>query len=219
VEKLVIKDAKTRTFITDDSHRDDLVVHGYDTTYGVVRKGKDNIVLVDDSIVRGTTLEKSILKMLDKLGPKKIIIVSSAPQIRYPDCYGIDMSKVKDFVAFRAALALLEERGQSELLYNVLEECKSAIWNDRAQEHNFVKAVYNQFTDAEISRKIAQIIRPSSLNAEVDVIFQTVANLNQACPNHTGDWYFTGNYPTSGGNRVVNKAFVNFMAGVSVRAY
>jgi amidophosphoribosyltransferase len=219
VEKLVIKDAKTRTFITDDSHRDDLVVHGYDTTYGVVRKGKDNIVLVDDSIVRGTTLEKSILKMLDKLGPKKIIIVSSAPQIRYPDCYGIDMSKVKDFVAFRAALALLEERGQSELLYNVLEECKSALWNDRAQEHNFVKAVYDGFTDEEISRKIAQIIRPSSLNAGVDVIFQTVANLNQACPNHTGDWYFTGNYPTAGGNRVVNKAFINFMAGVSVRAY
>jgi amidophosphoribosyltransferase len=219
VEKLVIKDAKTRTFITDDSHRDDLVVHGYDTTYGVVRKGKDTIVLVDDSIVRGTTLEKSILKMLDKLGPKKIIIVSSAPQIRYPDCYGIDMSKVKDFVAFRAALALLEERGQSELLYNVLEECKSAIWNDRAQEHNFVKAVYEGFTDEEISRKVAQIIRPSSLNAEVDVIFQTVTNLNQACPNHPGDWYFTGNYPTTGGNRVVNKAFVNYMAGVSVRAY
>jgi amidophosphoribosyltransferase len=219
VEKLVIKDAKTRTFITDDSHRDDLVVHGYDTTYGVVRKGKDNIVLVDDSIVRGTTLEKSILKMLDKLGPKKIVIVSSAPQIRYPDCYGIDMSKVKDFVAFRAALALLEERGQSELLYNVLEECKSALWNDRAQEQNFVKAVYDQFTDQEISRKVAQIIRPSSLNAEVDVIFQTVANLNQACANHTGDWYFTGNYPTPGGNRVVNKAFVNYMSGVSVRAY
>ncbi len=219
VEKLVIKDAKTRTFITDDSHRDDLVVHGYDTTYGVVRKGKDTIVLVDDSIVRGTTLEKSILKMLDKLGPKKIIIVSSAPQIRYPDCYGIDMSKVKEFVAFRAALGLLEERGQSELLYNVLEECKSALWNDRAQEHNLVKAVYEGFTDEEISRKVAQIIRPSSLNAEVDVIFQTVANLNQACPNHTGDWYFTGNYPTSGGNRVVNKAFINFMAGVSVRAY
>jgi amidophosphoribosyltransferase len=219
VEKLVIKDAKTRTFITDDSHRDDLVVHGYDTTYGVVRKGKDTIVLVDDSIVRGTTLEKSILKMLDKLGPKKIIIVSSAPQIRYPDCYGIDMSKVKEFVAFRAALGLLEERGQSELLYNVLEECKSALWNDRAQEQNLVKAVYEGFTDEEISRKVAQIIRPSSLNAEVDVIFQTVANLNQACPNHTGDWYFTGNYPTSGGNRVVNKAFINFMAGVSVRAY
>jgi amidophosphoribosyltransferase len=215
----VIKDAKTRTFITDDAQRDDLVVHGYDTTYDVVRRGKDTIVLIDDSIVRGTTLEKSILKMLDKLGPKRIIIVSSAPQIRYPDCYGIDMSKMKEFVAFRAALALLEERGQSELLYNVLEECKSAIWNDRAQEQNFVKAVYDSFTDEEISQKVAQIIRPAYLNAEVGVIFQTVANLNRACSNHTGDWYFTGKYPTAGGNRVVNKAFVNFMSGVSVRAY
>ncbi len=219
VEKLVIKDAKIRTFITDDDHRDVLVSQGYDTTYGVVRPGIDTLVLVDDSIVRGTTLEKSILRILDRLGPKKIVIVSSAPQIRYPDCYGIDMSKVKEFVTFRAALALLKERGQSDLLYNVLEECKSAIWNDRAQEQNFVKAVYDSFTYEEVSRKVAEIIRPADINAQVEVIFQTVDNLHQACPNHTGDWYFTGNYPTPGGNKVVNKAFVNFMSGVSVRAY
>ncbi len=219
VEKLVIKDAKIRTFITDDVHRDDLVSQGYDTTYGVVRPGVDTLVLVDDSIVRGTTLEKSILRILDRLGPKKIVIVSSAPQIRYPDCYGIDMSKVKEFVTFRAALSLLKEHGQSDLLYNVLEECKSAIWNDRAHEQNFVKAVYDSFTYEEVSRKVAQIIRPADLKAEVEVIFQTVDNLHQACPHHTGDWYFTGDYPTPGGNKVVNKAFVNFMSGVSVRAY
>ncbi len=219
VEKLVIKDAKIRTFITDDDHRDVLVSQGYDTTYGVVRPGIDTLVLVDDSIVRGTTLEKSILRILDRLGPKKIVLVSSAPQIRYPDCYGIDMSKVKEFVTFRAALALLKEHGQSDLLYNVLEECKSGIWNDRAHEQNFVKAVYDSFTYEEVSRKVAEIIRPADINAQVEVIFQTVDNLHQACPNHTGDWYFTGNYPTPGGNKVVNKAFVNFMSGVSVRAY
>jgi len=219
VEKMVIKDAKLRTFITDDDHRDDMVSAGYDTTYDVIRRGYDTLVLVDDSIVRGTTLEKSILKILDRLGPKKIVVVSSAPQIRYPDCYGIDMSRMKEFVAFRAALALLEERNESEKLYNILEECKSAFWNDRANERNFVKSVYESFTDEEISRKISEIIRPHNLYAKVEVVFQTVGNLHKACPNHTGDWYFTGNYPTPGGNKVVNKSFMNYMSGVSVRAY
>ncbi len=219
IEKMVIKDAKLRTFITDDAQRDDMVSAGYDTTYDIIKRGVDTLVLMDDSIVRGTTLEKSILRILDRLGPKKIVVVSSAPQIRYPDCYGIDMSRMKEFVAFRAALALLEDRNQSEKLYNVLEECKSAFWNDRASEDNFVKTVYESFTDEEISQKIAEIIRPHNLYAKVEVIFQTVDNLHKACPNHIGDWYFTGNYPTAGGNKVVNKAFMNYMTGVSVRAY
>lgn len=219
IEKMVIKDAKLRTFITDDSQRDDMVSAGYDTTYDIIKRGVDTLVLMDDSIVRGTTLEKSILRILDRLGPKKIVVVSSAPQIRYPDCYGIDMSRMKEFVAFRAALALLEDRNQSERLYNVLEECKSAFWNDRASEENFVKTVYENFSDEEVSQKIAEIIRPHNLYAKVEVIFQTVENLHKACPNHIGDWYFTGNYPTAGGNKVVNKAFMNYMSGVSVRAY
>ncbi len=219
MEKMVIKDAKMRTFITDDDHRDDMVSAGYDTTYDIIRRGTDTLVLMDDSIVRGTTLEKSILRILDRLGPKKIVVVSSAPQIRYPDCYGIDMSRMKEFVAFRAALGLLEDRNQSEKLYNVLEECKSAFWNDRASEKNFVKTVYETFSDNEISQKIGEIIRPHNLYATVEVIFQTVDNLHKACPNHIGDWYFTGNYPTPGGNKVVNKAFMNYMSGVTVRAY
>ncbi len=218
-EKLINKDVKLRTFITGDSQRDDMVSQVYDTTYDVLNKGKDTVVLIDDSIVRGTTLEKSILRILDSLSPKKIVIVSSAPQIRFPDCYGIDMSRMKDFVAFRAVLQLLEERGQSDMLYQVLEECKSALWNDRAHQHNYAKTIYDLFTHEEISKKVAQIIRPSYLKADLEVVFQTVENLHQACPKHLGDWYFTGNYPTPGGNKVVNKAFVNFMAGVSIRAY
>ena len=219
IEKLVIKDAKLRTFITDDSHRASMVSSGYDTTYDIIKRGQDTLVLMDDSIVRGTTLEKSILRILDRIGPKKIVVVSSAPQIRYPDCYGIDMSKMKEFVAFRAALALLEDRNESEKLYNILEECKSAVWNDRSGEKNHVRAVYESFTSEEVSQKIGEIIRPHNLYAQVEVIFQTVENLHLACPRHTGDWYFTGNYPTEGGNRVVNKAFMNYMAGISVRAY
>jgi amidophosphoribosyltransferase len=219
IEKLVSKDVKLRTFITDDSQRDDMVSHVYDTTFEVIKKGTDNIVVVDDSIVRGTTLEKSILRMLDRLGPKKIIIVSSAPQIRFPDCYGIDMSKVKEFVAFRAVLELLRERGQEYILDEVYAECVAAIESGNATNENYVKAIFAPFTHQELSNKVAQIITPPDLKAEVAVVYQTVENLHVACPAHSGDWYFTGNYPTPGGNNVVNKAFVNFMEGKLVRAY
>ena len=217
IEKLVIKDAKLRTFITDDEHRDELVAHVYDTTYEVIKKGVDTLVVIDDSIVRGTTLEKSILTMLERLGPKKIIIVSSAPQIRYPDCYGIDMSRMKDFVAFRAALALLKETKQENILDDAYDQILANSENPEVA--NFVQQVYAPFTDEQISRKIAEIIKPEKVKAEVEVIYQTVENLHTACPNHLGDWYFTGNYPTKGGNKVVNRAFMNFMEGKTVRAY
>ncbi len=219
VEKLISKDVKVRTFITSDDQRDDMVAHVYDTTYEVINKEVDSVVIIDDSIVRGTTLEKSILKLLDKLSPKKIVIVSSAPQIRYPDCYGIDMSKMKEFVAFRAALALLQERGLENILDEVNLRCLNALENGTAEQENFVKAIYAPFTDEEISDKIAEIVRPKDLKAELSIVYQTVANLNVACPDHLGDWYFTGNFPTPGGNQVVNKAFVNFMKGIEVRAY
>ena len=219
VEKLISKNVKVRTFIASDDQRDDMVSHVYDTTYEVINKGVDSVVLIDDSIVRGTTLEKGILSLLDKLSPKKIVIVSSAPQIRYPDCYGIDMSKMKDFVAFRAALELLKERGLENILDEVNLKCLLALENGTATSENFVKAIYEPFTNEEISNKIAEIVKPKHLQAEVSVIYQTVENLNVACPNHLGDWYFTGNFPTPGGNQVVNKAFVNFMKGVEVRAY
>jgi len=208
-----------RTFITDDSQRDEMVSHVYDTTFEVIRKGIDNVVVVDDSIVRGTTLEKSILRMLDRLGPKKIIIVSSAPQIRFPDCYGIDMSKFKEFVGFRAALELIRERGMENLIDEVYAQSVAAIESGNATNVNYVKALFDPFTHEELSRKVAQIVTPSDLKAEVAVVYQTVENLHVACPNHSGDWYFTGNYPTPGGNNVVNKAFVNFMEGRLVRAY
>ncbi|MGB3467363.1 MAG: amidophosphoribosyltransferase [Cyclobacteriaceae bacterium] len=217
IEKLVLKDAKLRTFITDDEHRDDLVSHVYDTTYEVINKNTDTLVVIDDSIVRGTTLEKSILKLLDQLNPKKIVICSSAPQIRFPDCYGIDMSKMKDFVAFRAMLALLEERNLEYLLDEVYDECVAN--DDNPDRDNYVKKLYEPFTYDEVSAKITDIVRPADMKAELEVVFQTVDNLHKACPNHLGDWYFTGNYPTKGGNRVVNKAFVNYMKGVTVRAY
>lgn len=217
VEKLVIKDAKIRTFITGDSERDELVANVYDTTYEVVNKHKDNLVVIDDSIVRGTTLEKSILLLLDKLEPKKVVIVSSAPQIRYPDCYGIDMSKMKDFIAFRAVLGLLEDRGMSYLLDEVHEKCERDAEVIDAPNH--VKELYAPFTQEEISAKITAIVKPKSMKADLEVLFQTVENLHVACPNHDGDWYFTGDFPTPGGNRVVNKAFANFMKGVTVRAY
>lgn len=215
-EKLVSKDVKLRTFITNDDDRSEMVSHVYEMTHGVIRKKTDTLVIIDDSIVRGTTLEKSILKLLDKLGPKKIVIVSSAPQIRYPDCYGIDMSKVKEFVAFRAMMELLKERG--------LEEKKEEVYNKILQlkdlrKANLVKELFDLFTDEEVSAKIAEIIIPAGIEAEVSVVFQTVENLNAACPQHLGDWYFTGNYPTPGGNKVVNKAFLNFMEGKYVRAY
>ncbi len=217
VEKLVIKDAKLRTFITDDSERNELVSNVYDTTYEVVKKGRDNLVVIDDSIVRGTTLEQSILTLLDKLEPKKVIIVSSAPQIRYPDCYGIDMSKMKDFVAFRAVLALLEDRGMTHLLDEVMDKCLASVGTKNPP--NYVREIYAPFTQDEISAKITEIVRPKNMKADLEVLFQTVDNLHKACPNHHGDWYFTGDFPTPGGNRVVNKAFVNFMKGVTVRAY
>ena len=219
VEKMVIKDVKARTFITDDNHREAMVSHIYDTTYEVINKHTDTLVLIDDSIVRGTTLEKSILRMLDKLEPKKIIIVSSAPQIRYPDCYGIDMSRMKDFVAFRAALKLWEDEGNFDKVYEVLDKCQTAIKSGTASDLNLVKEIYRPFTPDQISKKIAEIIRPKDLKAEVDVIYQTIENLHKAIPKHSGDWYFTGNYPTPGGFKVVNKAFVNFMQGKLERAY
>ena len=215
VEKLVSKDVKLRTFITNDDDRDTMVANIYDTTYEVIKPGIDTIVVIDDSIVRGTTLEKSILTTLDKLNPKRIIIVSSAPQIRYPDCYGIDMSKMKEFIAFRAALALLKEQKMDNVLDQVYEEAASSLEG----KENFVKGVYSKFTPDEISNKIAQIVTSANIKAEVQVIFQTVENLKKCIPNHTGDWYFTGDYPTEGGTVVVNKSFVNFMEGKTVRAY
>jgi len=219
VEKLVIKDAKLRTFITDDASRDDLVAHIYDTTYEVINKGTDTLVIIDDSIVRGTTLEKSILTMLDRLEPKRIVVVSSAPQIRYPDCYGIDMSRLKDFAAFRALLLLLKENGLGHQLEETYLECKTAIANGTSSEKNYLQKIYDQFTDEQLSDAIARIVTPSHLSAEVSVIFQSVSHLHQACPAHLGDWYFTGNYPTPGGNKVVNKAFVNYCEGFSGRSY
>ena len=219
VEKMVIKDAKLRSFITSDANRESFVTNLYDTTYEVIKKGEDNIVIIDDSIVRGTTLEKSIIKMLDKLGPKKIVIVSSAPQIRYPDCYGIDMSKVKEFVAFRAMLELLKETKQENLLDSVLEKCKASINDLSGNMINHVKELYAPFTYEQVSNKIAEIVTPKDCKAEIQVVYQTVENLHKSCPKHLGDWYFTGDYPTPGGNRVVNKAFMFFMEGKEVRAY
>jgi len=217
VEKIVLKDAKLRTFIADDEHRGDLVAHVYDTTYEVVSKGKDTLVVIDDSIVRGTTLERSILKMLDRLNPKKIVVVSSAPQIRFPDCYGIDMSRMGDFVAFRAMIQLTKDQGKDYLLGEVYEQCLQSENENNPQ--NYVKRLYEQFTYEEISDKITDIVRPEGMKAELQVAFQTIENLHKAIPHHAGDWYFTGNYPTKGGMRVVNRAYVNYMEGKLVRAY
>ena len=217
VEKLVLKDVKLRTFITDDEHRDEMVANVYDTTYEVLKKGKDTLVIIDDSIVRGTTLEKSILKMLDRIGPKKIVVVSSAPQIRFPDCYGIDMSKMGEFVAFRAMIGLLKDVGKDYMLGEVYEKCIRARGHQTQQ--NYVKQLYELFTDEQISKKISQIVKPAEMNAEVEVVFQTVDNLHKACPKHIGDWYFTGNYPTPGGMKVVNRSYINYMDGKLVRAY
>ena len=217
IEKLVLKDAKLRTFITDASHRDELVAHVYDTTFEVIQKSRDTLVIIDDSIVRGTTLEKSILTLLDNLNPKKIVIISSAPQIRFPDCYGIDKSKMKDFVAFRAVLSLLIDEGKEYLLEEVLEKCLTD--QNNINEVNHVKELYACFSYDQVSQKIAEIIKPKEMKAELEVVFQTVEGLHKACPDHLGDWYFTGDYPTKGGNGVVNTAFINFMKGVEVRAY
>jgi amidophosphoribosyltransferase len=217
IEKLVLKDAKLRTFIADASHRDELVAHVYDTTFEVIQKDRDSLVIIDDSIVRGTTLEKSILTLLDNLNPKKIVIISSAPQIRFPDCYGIDMSKMKDFVAFRAVLALLIDEGKEYLLEDVLEKCLAV--RDKVNEVNYVKELYAPFSYDQVSQKIGEIVKPKKMKAVLEVVFQTVEGLHKACPDHLGDWYFTGDYPTKGGNSVVNMAFINFMKGVEVRAY
>jgi amidophosphoribosyltransferase len=219
IEKIAIKDAKLRTFITEDASRNDLVAHVYDITYGVI-KSSDNLVIIDDSIVRGTTLEKSILKMLDRLNPKKIIVVSSAPQIRYPDCYGIDMAKIQNFIAFRATLKLHEDRGKlDQILDKIYEGCIKSMTVSLDKVENQVKALYEPFTDQQISDKIASILKGKTIKSDVEIIFQTIDGLHKACPENSGDWYFSGNYPTPGGNRVVNRAFMNYYEGKSVRAY
>ncbi|MDT0643612.1 amidophosphoribosyltransferase [Zunongwangia sp. F363] len=217
-EKIAIKDVKLRTFITEDSSRDDLVAHVYDVTYGVVRPD-DNLVIIDDSIVRGTTLKKSIVKMLDRLNPKQIVVVSSAPQIRYPDCYGIDMARLEDLVAFRAALELHKENNSYGVIKEVYEKCKEQVDLEDTEVQNFVKEVYEPFTNTRLSDKIAELISEPTVKAKVKVIYQTVDNLHKACPKNLGDWYFTGDYPTPGGNRVVNRAFINFYEGTKGRAY
>ncbi|CAA0229875.1 amidophosphoribosyltransferase [Tenacibaculum maritimum] len=217
-EKIAIKDAKLRTFIADDSSRDDLVAHVYDITYGVV-KPTDNLVIIDDSIVRGTTLKKSIIKILDRLQPKKIVVVSSAPQIRYPDCYGIDMAKIGDFIAFKAALALLKETNQYDIVDQVYQKSKAQQGTEDKNIINYVKDIYAPFTNEQIATKIAEMLKTSEIKADVEVIFQPVDGLHKACPNSLGDWYFTGNYPTHGGHRVVNEAFINFYEGNNKRAY
>lgn len=219
VEKLVIKDAKLRTFITDDVHRDDLVSHVYDITYGAIKRGADTVVLLDDSIVRGTTLKQSIIRMADRMDPKRIVIVSSAPQIRYPDCYGIDMAKLGDFIAFKAAVALLYDRGLEHVLDETYDAAIEQMKRPLEEVQNVVKAIYNRFAPEEISIKAAELITPKGTKAEVKLLFNSIENLHAACPAHIGDWYFSGDYPTPGGNRVVNRAFMNYREGRNVRAY
>jgi amidophosphoribosyltransferase len=218
IEKIAIKDAKLRTFITDDSNRDSLVGHVYDITYGQVST-TDNLVMIDDSIVRGTTLKKSILRILDRLNPKKIVIVSSAPQIRYPDCYGIDMARMGDFIAFRAAIELLKDRGMESVIQEIYQKCKAQVDLPSEEVVNYVKGIYSPFSPEEISAKCVELLRPDDITAEVEIIFQGIDELHQACPNHKGDWYFTGDYPTPGGNKVVNKAFMYYVEGNPNRAY
>lgn len=219
IEKIAIKDVKMRTFITEDSARNEMVQHVYDITYGTIRDGIDSLVVIDDSIVRGTTLKESIIRMLDRLGPKKITIVSSAPQIRYPDCYGIDMSKMGEFIAFQATVELLKEHGQIHLLADIYAECLQAEKSNKLSSQNFVKKVYKQFSIEEINTKISQMLRSDDVKAEVEIIYQTIENLHEACPHNQGDWYFTGDYPTPGGNIVVNKAFMNYVEGKGGRGY
>ena len=219
LEKVAIKDVKLRTFITADDARDDLVAHVYDITYGTVRPGVDNLVVIDDSIVRGTTLRQSILKMLDRLEPKRIVVVSSAPQIRYPDCYGIDMAKLGDLAAFRAAIALLKETKQENIIDDVYDRAVAMVGKPLPEQENVVKAIYKPFSAERISDKITELLTPESMRAEVRIVFQSIEGLHAACPAHSGDWYFTGDYPTPGGNRVVNRAFINYVEGKNVRAY
>lgn len=219
MEKIAIKDVKLRTFITRDEDRNEMAAHVYDVTYGTIRNGQDNLIVIDDSIVRGTTLRQSIIKMLARLKPKKIIVASSAPQIRYPDCYGIDMAKLADFVAFQAAIALLKERGMRYIITDVYEKCKKQVKVPNSEVKNYVKEIYAPFSATEISRKISELLTPLTVNCEVEIIYQTLEGLHAACPNHSGDWYFSGNYPTPGGNRVVNRAFINYYEGRDDRAY
>jgi len=219
VDQIAVKDAKLRTFITADSARDDLVAHVYDVTYGVVRRGEDNLVVIDDSIVRGTTLKKSIIRMLDRLGPKKIVIVSSAPQIRYPDCYGIDMTRLGDFIAFRAAIELLKDSGRAGVINDVYKRCKEQEMLPNEEVTNCVKDIYRPFCPEEISARIAEMLHPPQVKAKLEIVFQTIEDLHTACPGNTGDWYFTGNYPTPGGNKVVNRSFINYIEGRTERAY
>lgn len=219
IEKIAIKDAKLRTFITQDDARDDLVAHVYDTTYGTIEPGTDTLVMIDDSIVRGTTLKQSILRILDRLGPKQIVVVSSAPQIRYPDCYGIDMAKMGDFAAFQAAIALLKDHGLKHVVEEVYHDCKLQEGKPKEEVVNHVKRIYAPFTDQQISDKMAELLCPADLKAGLKIMFQTIEDLHQACPDHKGDWYFSGDYPTPGGNKVVNKAFINFVEGKNERAY
>jgi amidophosphoribosyltransferase len=218
IEKIAVKDVKLRTFITEDSSRNDMVEHVYDVTYGVVKQG-DNLVIIDDSIVRGTTLKTSILKMLDRLNPRKIVVVSSAPQIRYPDCYGIDMTRMTEFCAFRAAIELLHETGNWHIISDVYRKCLEQQNLSKEQIVNHVKEIYAQFTDEQISKKIAEMLRPDDMNAEVELVFQTIEGVHNACPDNTGDWYFSGNYPTPGGNKTVNRAFINYYENRDVRPY
>jgi len=218
MEKIAIKDAKLRTFITQDDSRDDLVAHVYDITYGSVYQ-TDNLVIIDDSIVRGTTLKKSILNILDRLNPKKIVVVSSAPQIRYLDCYGIDMAKMGDFIAFQAAIALLKEQGKENIIEETYQKCKAQEGFPKEEIINNVKDIYAPFTAEEISKKIAELLTPAHINAKVDIVYQSIEGLHAACPDHKGDWYFTGNYPTPGGNQVINRAFIYYVEGIDKRAY
>jgi amidophosphoribosyltransferase len=219
IEKIAIKDVKMRTFISEDTGRNEMVQHVYDITYGTVRPGQDTLVVIDDSIVRGTTLKESIIRMLARLKPKRIVVVSSSPQIRYPDCYGIDMSKMGDFIAFNAVVELMKEGKKENCLKELFEKCKDLQRNNQLHTENVVKQLYKQFTTEEISRKIAELITPAGIDIPVDVIFQSIEDLHKSCPNNLGDWYFTGNYPTPGGNKVVNKAFINYMEGKNVRGY
>jgi amidophosphoribosyltransferase len=218
-EKVAVKDMKLRTFITQDSQRDDLAAHVYDITYGSIRRGIDNLVVLDDSIVRGTTLKQSILRILDRLGPQKIVIASSAPQIRYPDCYGIDMAKITDFIAFKAAIELLKDTHQENIINEVYIKSKAQEKFPKEKILNHVKEIYRPFTAEQISGKISELLTPVSCNATVQIVYQTIADLHEAIPNNQGDWYFTGNYPTPGGNKVVNRAFINYIEGRNVRAY
>jgi len=219
VESIAVKDVKLRTFITSDTQRDDLVAHVYDVTYGIIRRGIDTLVVIDDSIVRGTTLRQSIIRMLDRLGPTKIIVGSSAPQIRYPDCYGIDMAKLNDFVAFKAAIALLKETQQEHIINEVYRKSKEQENLPKEEIVNYVKEIYKPFSAVQISNKIAELVTAFDINAEVKIIYQTIEDLHTAIPHHTGDWYFTGDYPTPGGNKVVNQSFINYIEGKNTRAY